>query len=97
MKPVGGMARGNARCDFYSDTDPAALEVFLELQRKISPEEKLALVFGAIRLLSGLGEAAIRRDYPNASEREIFLRQAAKRLDRETMTRVYGWDPEAHA
>jgi hypothetical protein len=84
------------RCDFYSDTDPAALEVFLDLQRRMPPEKKLAMVFSSIRLLSGLGEAAIRRDYPTASDREIFLRQAARRLDRETMIRVYDWDPDAH-
>ena len=35
--------------------------------------------------------------YPEAGEREVFLRAAARRLSRETMMAVYGWDPEAHA
>ncbi len=87
--------RMKARCDFYSDTDPRALEVFLELQRKMPADEKLALDFGSIRFLTGLAEAAIRRDHPDASEREIFLRAASRHLDRETMIRAYGWDPEA--
>jgi hypothetical protein len=34
--------------------------------------------------------------YPRAGEREVFLRVAARRLDRETMLRVYGWDPDLH-
>ncbi len=84
------------RCDFYSDTDPAALEVFLDLQRKMPPEQKLAMVFGAIRLMSGLVESAIRTEHPHASDREIFLRVAARHLDRETMIRAYGWDPQEH-
>jgi hypothetical protein len=34
--------------------------------------------------------------YPDAGEREVFLRVAARRLDRETMIKVYGWDPKLH-
>jgi len=34
--------------------------------------------------------------YPEADEREIFLRVAARRLDRDTMIKVYGWDPLRH-
>ena len=84
------------RCDFYSDTDPAALEVFLDLQRQMPPEQKLAMVFGAIRLMSGLVESVIRAEHPQASDREIFLRVAARHLDRDLMIRAYGWDPEEH-
>ena len=53
-----------------------------------------SMVFGATRLLSGLVEGMIRRDYPNASDREVFLRVASRHLDRETMIAAYGWDPE---
>jgi len=31
--------------DWYSDTDPKALKVFIELQRRMSPGEKIAAVF----------------------------------------------------
>jgi hypothetical protein len=34
--------------------------------------------------------------YPQASEREVFLRVAARRLDRDSMIRAYGWDPALH-
>jgi hypothetical protein len=33
---------------------------------------------------------------PDAGDREVFLRVAARRLDRETMIQVYGWDPDLH-
>jgi hypothetical protein len=82
------------RSDFYSDTDPKALEVFLQLQREMSPADKVAMVFRLTTMAMQLAEDDVRRCFPLASEREIFLRAAARRLDRETMLRVYGWYPE---
>lgn len=79
--------------DWYSDTDPKALEVFLDLQRKMTPAEKTAGVFQMIEMLWRTTEAHERQTHPLADEREIFLRVAAHRLDRETMICVYGWDP----
>ena len=38
--------------------------------------------------------AGIRMRHPEASDRELRLRLAALRLDRGTMVRVFGWDPE---
>jgi len=38
--------------------------------------------------------AEIRRHHPGISEREVFLRAAARQLDREIMIRAYGWDPK---
>lgn len=82
-----------AKHDWYSDTDPKALKVFIECQRALAPEEKIRKVFQLNRLLRGLAEASERQLHPEASDREIFLRVAARRLDRETMKQVYGWDP----
>jgi hypothetical protein len=79
--------------DWFSDTDPRALKVFLELQRKMTPAEKVAAVFELSDLLMRLSETGVREQYPGADEREVFLRAAARRYDRETMMKVYGWDP----
>jgi hypothetical protein len=84
------------RCDFYSDTDPKALEVFLELQRKMPPEKKLEMVFGMIDFLHRLVEAKLRKERPQADDHEIKMRLASRLLDRETMIRAFGWDPGAH-
>jgi hypothetical protein len=81
--------------DWYSDTDPRALEVFLDLQRRMSADRKIALVFQMTEMVMKLGEESERRLHPEASDREIFLRAASRRLDRATMIRVYGWDPES--
>jgi hypothetical protein len=83
------MARG-----WYQDTDPKALEVFFRLQREMTPSQKINLVFELNETLMGSQMAEIRARHPEASGREVFLRMAARRLDRETMIRVYGWDPE---
>ena len=81
---------------WYEDTDPAALDVFLRLHREMTPGERLARVFEMSAFQEGLQRASVRSMYPNASEREIFLRVAARRLGREIMVRAYDWDPDLH-
>lgn len=76
------------------DTDPATLKVWLEIQRRMTPAEKLHLVLESSVLLLQMYEAGVRLHYPHAADREVFLRVAARHLDRETMIRAYGWDPE---
>jgi hypothetical protein len=83
------------RHDYFSDTDPQAYAVWLDLQRKMTTEQKIRKVFELSDVIRRLQEAAERKRYPDASDREIFLRVAARRLDRETMLRIYGWDPRA--
>ena len=82
--------------EWFRDTDPHALEVFLDLQRKMPMSQKFEMIFGMMEMLANQAESGVRREYPQADEREVFLRAAARRLDRETMIRVYGWDPKAH-
>ncbi len=80
----------------FADTDPKALAVWLELQRRMTPSQKVAAVFELTQTLLELQKAGVRQMYPEADDREVFLRAAARRLSRETMIAVYGWDPEAH-
>src|ERR1700676_1083448 len=80
--------------DWYSDTDPKALEVFIDLQRKMTPAEKTEAVFQMNDTVRRMTETHERKLHPGASDREIFLRVAAHHLDRDTMLRVYGWYPQ---
>ncbi len=80
-----------------TDTDPRARAVQIELLRRMSPDERFSLCFQLSDLVSAFSEAGVRAAYPDASEREIFLRTAAKRLSREWMIRAYGWDPKSDA
>lgn len=77
----------------YSDTNPAAMAVWINLLRMKSDGEKIAAVFGLIDLAWEMAEIGVRSRYPGASDREIFLRTAALRLSRDEMIRAYQWDP----
>ena len=83
--------------EWYSDTDPKALEVFLARQRTMTAAEKIEAVFEQNQLLRRLAEAQERQLHPQASDRAIFLGVTAHRLDRDTMVRVYGWHPDSAA
>lgn len=81
---------------WYEDTSPEALEVFLRLHREMTPGQRVAHIFEMSAFSEGLQRSSVRSMYPDANEREVCLRVAARRLDRETMIKVYGWDPELH-
>jgi hypothetical protein len=82
--------------DFFADTTPKALEVFLALQRSMPTERKIAQVFELTNMLMRLSEQRVRELYPEASEREVFLIAASRRLGRNLMIGAYGWDPDAY-
>jgi hypothetical protein len=82
--------------DFVDDTSPEALEVFYEVQRRRTPEQKRDDVFELSEWMLESARAGVRLRYPEADEREVFLRATALRLPRELMIAVYGWDPDAH-
>jgi hypothetical protein len=80
----------------YSDTDPRAMEVWLDLLQRMPAGKKIESVFTLSRLAIQLSEAGVRMAYPEAGDREIFLRAAARRLSRDLMISAYGWDPDAN-
>jgi len=80
--------------DDFTDTDPRAMEVWLDLLRRKTPGEKIQMAFDLTGFAMQMAESGVRASHPEASEREIFMRTAALRLPRDLMMRVYGWDPE---
>ena len=78
----------------FTDTDPRAMEVWLELMRGMPAGEKLAVALNGAQFVLQLYEMGVRRMYPEASDHEVLLRVAARHLPRELMIRAYGWDPE---
>ena len=78
------------------DTPPEIEEIQLERYRQMTPQEKIAIVQDLNRTVLLMALAGIRmRHGADLPEREIRLRLAALWLDRETMIKVYDWDPEA--
>ena len=67
---------------------------WLELLRKRTPAERFRRVGELNQMLQTLAEAETRRRHPEASEREIQLRVASRRIPAELMRKAFGWDPD---
>jgi hypothetical protein len=78
------------------DTDPRAREVWLEILRAKTPGERMEMAFELTDFAMQMAESGMRARFPDASEREIFLRCAALRIPRDLMIKAYGWDPESN-
>jgi hypothetical protein len=78
-----------------SDTSPEARQFLIEGYRRMTPTQKLQRVESLNRALVILQKARIRADYGDISDEEMRMRLGALRLGRETMIKVFGWDPEA--
>jgi hypothetical protein len=76
------------------DTSPKAAEVYVQLHRGMTQGERIARIFELCDFQSALQHASVRAMYPHADENEVLLRVAARRFDRQTMIKAYGWDPE---
>lgn len=80
------------------DTPPEVEELILEGYRRMTPQEKIRRIVELNRAVEEMAAARIRAQYgPDLSERELQLRLASLRLERQTMVEVFGWDPEKKA
>ena len=73
-----------------ADTSPEAWGVWMDLQRRMAPAEKMQLAFEWSEIVRQFAEAGLRERYPHAAEREILLRFARQTLGEELFRRVYG-------
>ena len=77
-----------------SDTPVAVERMVIDGYRRMSATRKLERVVAMNRALDQLARARIRAEYrTDLSERELLLRLAALRIDRELMVAAFGWDP----
>jgi hypothetical protein len=81
---------------WFADTTPEALEVYIGLHRAMSPSQRLARVFELGQIQQALQFTNVRANYPEAGAEEVFFRVAARRLGRDLMIRAYNWDPDLH-
>jgi hypothetical protein len=83
-----------------ADTSPEAWKIFLELQRRLPPGEKIRQIFDRSLMMRRLTEEGLRRKFPGADEKEIFLRRVRLELGPKLFLRVYGdalLEPPSHA
>jgi hypothetical protein len=86
-----------SRYGWMADTDPKAFQALIEIRRNMTFDERFRQFLEMTEMVLRGYEDRVRREYPQASEREVFLRAAALRLGNETVRCAYGWSPEAGA
>lgn len=77
-----------------SDTSPEVERILIEGYSRMTPTQKLQRVESLNRALVLLQKARIRAEYGDVSDEEMRMRLGALRLGRETMIKVFGWDPD---
>ena len=78
----------------HDDTPPHIQKILIDGYRRMTPQQKLRQVGELTKAVQQLALARIRKQYGKLSEQEEKLRLAALWLDRETMLRVFKWDPQ---
>jgi hypothetical protein len=76
------------------DTSADAERVLIELARATPVWRKFEQVAQTTETCRAFAMAGLRTRYPDATHDELHRRLAALVLDRETVIRVYGWDPK---
>jgi hypothetical protein len=79
---------------FSADTHPEVARILLEGYRRMTPAQKLQRACDLSEATRQMAAARIRSMYPDADDRQVRLRVAALSLGRDTMVRVFGWDPD---
>ena len=76
------------------DTPPHIQKMLIAGYRNMTPQQKFQRVSELNKAVQQFALARIRKQYGEISEREQRLRLAALWLNRETMIRVFDWDPQ---
>ncbi|MBN1308637.1 MAG: hypothetical protein JXA18_12005 [Chitinispirillaceae bacterium] len=77
-----------------NDTSAVAERIILEGYRHMPPDRKLKQVAALTQLTQRMALTRIREQYGAMSEKEERLHLASLWLPRETMVRLFRWDPE---
>ena len=77
-----------------NDTPAHIQRMLIAGYRNMTPQQKLRRVSELTQTVQQFALARIRKQYGEISEREQKLRLAALWLNRETMIRVFDWDPQ---
>lgn len=77
-----------------SDTSPEIERILLQGYRRMTPAEKVRRVEALNESALQMAASRLTRQYGPLTERELRLRLASLWLSRDTMVRVFGWDPD---
>jgi hypothetical protein len=70
-------------------------EAMLERLRQMSPQEKMQEIIRLNKIAFEEEAARMRVQYgAETTDRDVRLRILSRQVDRETMLKAFGWDPE---
>jgi hypothetical protein len=72
------------------DTSPEAWAVYIGLIRRMSPAERMAIATSMMESGNHTAEAGVRRRFPEADDREVFLRRVQLMIGKELFRKAYG-------
>jgi hypothetical protein len=78
----------------HNDTSPFAEKILIDGYRKMSPERKLKQVTILTQTIQRMALARLQKQYPEMTHQEQKLRLASLWLPRETMIKLFDWDPK---
>lgn len=93
--PERGVLAGRGSSGLNSLVDDTTPDVWGQLARRyraMPPWQKVAIVRELNRRTTELALSDIRAKHPDATERELRLRLASRRMDPEVLRQQFGWD-----
>ena len=76
----------------FSDTHPEIERRMLERMRRLTPAQKVEAISNMGRFMKGAAFAQARRQHPDASEHECWMRVISRSIPADLMLKAYGWD-----
>ena len=76
----------------FSDTHPDVERKMIELIRTLTPAQKIAKISEMGRFMKRAAMAAVRREFPDATEWECTMRVMSRSLPPDMMLKAFGWD-----
>ena len=68
--------------------------MYIDLYRQVSPGEKIRRAMSRTKTVNLLAEAGLRQRFPDAGDREIFLRRVRLTLGEDLFRKAYGTELE---
>lgn len=88
-----GHNRAAGMAHIINDTSKEAEKIIVEGYRSMPAILKMQQVVALTQTVQKMALSRLRQQYKNMNEREEKLRLAALWLPRETMIRLFNWDP----
>jgi len=77
-----------------ADTSERADEVQFEILRRMTVQQRAEVFTQLTFAVQELAMAGLRNQYPSATDDELRLRLACRRLGNDVVRKVWGWAPD---